>query len=125
MKTKRILGIWMDYSIAHIMEISHEPFEVTTIESELENIHKFETSKMLLPHSKVRKLQLNYYNKIRQSIKDFYHVVLFGPTNAKFELFDLLAEDESLIKLKVEIKETDEMNARQKHEFVTEYFSTL
>ena len=125
MKTKRKLGIWIDRSIAHLMEISHEPFEVKTIESELESIKDKVAAKKDLTPSKVKQLQLKYYNNIRKSIQDFYYVVLFGPTDAKRELFDLLAEDESLTKVKVEIKETDEMNAREKHEFVQKHFSTL
>lgn len=125
MKTKRKLGIWMNRSIAHLMEISHEPFEVTTIESDLEILEDKVAMKKVLPPSKVKQLQLKYYNNIRKSIQDFYYVVIFGPTDAKRELFDLLAEDENLTKVKVEIKETDEMNAREKHEFVQKYFSSL
>jgi len=112
----------MDHSIAHLMEITHDPFEVTTIESELE---QKEAVVDLSVHSKARQLQLKYYKKISQSIKDFYYVVLFGPTNAKLELFDLLAEDEDFLKIKIEIRETDEMDPRQKYEFVKEYFSTF
>jgi hypothetical protein len=125
MKTKRKLGIWMNRSIAHLMEISHEPFEVTTIESELEIIGDKIAVKEVLAPSKIKQLQLKYYNNIRKSIQDFYYVVIFGPTDAKRELFDILAEDESLAKVKVEIKETDEMNTQEKHEFVQKYFSTL
>lgn len=122
MKTKRKLGVWMDHSIAHLMEISHEPFEVTTIESDFQ---KQPVKKASMTYTKTNQLQLKYYRKISQAIKDFYYVVLFGPSDAKLELFDLLAEDESFLKMKIEIKETDEMNPRQKHEFVMKYFATL
>lgn len=124
MKRKRKLGIWMDHSVAHLMEISQGPFEVTTIESDLEKLIKKTPVKSLSMHRKAQDLQLRYYGKISQAIQDFYHVVLFGPTSAKVELFELLSEDENFMRHKIEIMETDEMNLRQKHEFMRRYFST-
>ena len=123
MKTKRKLGVWMDHSTAHLMEISPIPFEVTTIESDVQQPEK-ESFEEFLTQNKSKQMRLKYYRKISRVIKDFYHVVLFGPTDAKVELYDLLSEDERFLKKKIEIKETDEMNPRQKHEFVMKYFST-
>ncbi len=40
MKTTKKLGIWMDHSMAHLMEFTSKHFEIETIESDtLKNIH--------------------------------------------------------------------------------------
>lgn len=125
MKTRKRLGIWMDHSIAHLMEFTNKHFEVKTIESKLTN----EVNKEILSTSespiqnKTKVLLLDYYKKLSEAIKDYEQVILFGPTNAKIEFFDLLSEDIRFLKIKFEIKNTDEMTENQQQDFVQEYFS--
>ena len=125
MKTRKRLGIWMDHSIAHLMEFTNKHFEVKTIESKLTNEVKKESlsnSESLLSNKK-KGLLLAYYKKLSEAIKDYEQVILFGPTNAKIEFFDLLSEDIRFLKIKFEIKNTDEMTENQQQDFVQEYFS--
>jgi len=125
MKTRKRLGIWMDHSIAHLMEFTNKHFEVKTIESKLTNEVKKESlsnSESLLSNKK-KGLLLDYYKKLSEAIKDYEQVILFGPTNAKIEFFDLLSEDIRFLKIKFEIKNTDEMTENQQQDFVQEYFS--
>jgi stalled ribosome rescue protein Dom34 len=125
MKTTKKLGIWMDHSMAHLMEFTSKHFEIETIESKLSNqekiasLAKSENSNF----SKERKQLFEYYKKIGETIKNYKRVILFGPTDAKIELFDLLSEDNRFLKIKFEIKDTDKMDANQQHNFVKEYFS--
>lgn len=117
----------MDHSMAHLMEISTDPFEVQTIESEFQNsdkLQKLAVSEKLM-HQKEKQLQRKYYKKISQAIKNFYHVVLFGPTDAKNKLYNMLAEDRNFGKIKIEIKETDKMTAKQQEAFLKEYFTAV
>jgi stalled ribosome rescue protein Dom34 len=72
---------------------------------------------------KEKKQLYDYYKKIGETIKNYKRVILFGPTDAKVELFDLLSEDERFLKIKFEIKNTDKMTVSQQHNFVKEYFS--
>lgn len=125
MKRRKRLGIWMDHSIAHLMEFTSKHFEVKTIESKLANELKNESlskNESLTPNKKKR-LLLDYYNKLSEAIKDYEQVILFGPTDAKIEFFDLLSEDIRFLKIKFEIKNTDKMTENQQHAFVQEYFS--
>lgn len=125
MKRRKRLGIWMDHSIAHLMEFTNKHFEVKTIESKLANELKNESlskNESLTPNKKKR-LLLDYYNKLSEAIKDYEQVILFGPTDAKIEFFDLLSEDIRFLKIKFEIKNTDKMTENQQHAFVQEYFS--
>jgi len=125
MKTAKKLGVWMDHSMAHLMEFSSEPFEIRTIESTFKNQDKKESlaASERLMHQKQQELQAMYYKKIGNALKDFYHVVLFGPTDAKLELYNLLQEDPRFRETKMEIKDTDKMTSRQIQAFVREYFS--
>lgn len=125
MKTTKKLGVWMDHSIAYLLEFTSKHFEIETIESKLTNQQKnislaeYES----LIKSKEKKQLSDYYKKIGETIKNYKRVILFGPSNAKVELFDFLSEDERFLKIKFEIKNTDKMTANQQHTFVKEYFS--
>lgn len=125
MKTTKKLGIWMDHSIAYLMEFTSNPFEIKTIESTFTHQKKmaaFAKSESAM-HNKEQQQIASYYKKLSEVIKDYKRVLLFGPTNAKMELFDYLSEDDQFVNIKIEIKETDKMTASQKDVFVRTYFS--
>lgn len=125
MKSTKKIGIWMDHSFAHIMEFTSRHFEIETIESEF--ISKKRSNKTTLKYNDIDNIQKkkpsDYYKKIGDHIQNYHRVILFGPTNAKVDLFDFLSEDERFLKIKFEIKETDKMTQSQQHSFVKEYFS--
>lgn len=125
MKRKKKLGIWMDHSIAHLMEFKSNHFEIETIESKFTTAIKKQS---LAKNEKIMRIKeqgllQDYYKKLGEAIKDSQRVILFGPTDAKIELFDLLSEDERFLKIKFEIKNTDKMTENQQQAFVHEYFS--
>lgn len=125
MTASKKLGIWMDHSFAHLMEFTSKHFEIETIESKFSSKEKnkhLEKGKKLIPEKDQKQLY-DYYKKIGETIKNYKRVILFGPSDAKVELFDLLSEDERFLKIKFEIKDTDKMTVNQQHNFVKEYFS--
>lgn len=115
----------MNHSIAHLMEFTANHFEIKTIESKFTNKIKMQAlaKSENLMHNKEKQQLSDYYKKLSETIKNYKQVILFGPTNAKVELFDLLSEDFRFLKIKIEIKETDKMTENQQHAFVREYFS--
>jgi stalled ribosome rescue protein Dom34 len=125
MRTTKKLGIWMDHSIAHLMEFTTKHFEIETIESTFANQKKKErlAKGKNQQYNTEKQPLLDYYKKIGEAIKNYKRVILFGPTDAKVELFDLLSEDERFLKIKFEIKNTDKMTENQQQQFVKEYFS--
>lgn len=125
MKRVKKLGVWMDHSIAYLMEFTNNPFEIKTIESELtESKKELSLSTTTdLPINSDQHILYAYYNKIGEAIKNYKQIVLFGPTDAKVELFDVLSEDHRFVKIKVEIKETDKMSVNQQHDFINKYFA--
>jgi hypothetical protein len=115
----------MDHSIAYLMEFTNNPFEIKTIESKFSiDEKKLKSSKLAADLiNKERHVLYDYYNKIGEAIKNYKQIVLFGPSDAKMEFFDVLSEDERFVKIKFEIRETDKMSMHQQHDFILEYFA--
>ena len=125
MKATNKLGIWMDHSIAYLMEFTSKPNEIKSIKSKLTYQKKtnFSDKDERMMHDKMDKRLSVYYKKLGKVIKNYKRIILFGPTNAKVELFDMLSEDEQFVKIKFEIKTTDKMTEDQKNTFVADYFT--
>jgi hypothetical protein len=124
MKTAKKIGIWMDHTIAYLIEFTSDAFETKTIESEFskEDKAKALAKSESLMHNKENQELSSFYKKIAEIIQDYDEVLLFGPTNAKVELFDILRKDEKYGKIQFEIINTDKMTENQKTAFVKDYF---
>lgn len=119
------IGIWMDHTMAHLIAYSNEPFEVITIESNFTHQQK---EKSLLKgelhmHNKEKAEQSRYYKKLMEVVRRYNEVILFGPTNAKEELFNVIAADNRFEEIRIQVKQTDKMSPKQLHAFVKEFFS--
>jgi hypothetical protein len=125
MKKAISLGIWMDHSNAFLMELKNDTIVTNTIVSEfthqdrVDGLHKSEN----LMHNKEQHQQLSYYKKIADVIRDYQNVVLFGPTDAKNQLINLLKDDHLFENIHIEVKDTDKMTETQMHDFVRRYFN--
>ncbi|MFH2143260.1 MAG: hypothetical protein ABIJ97_12610 [Bacteroidota bacterium] len=124
MKNAKQLGIWMDHSNAFLMELSDGAIIENIIASGFSYNDKESSLKRNehLMHVKEQHDQSDYYKKISGAIKDYDEVLLFGPTDAKNELLNLLNSNHLNESIKIEIKDSDTMTANQMHEFVKEYF---
>jgi hypothetical protein len=124
MKNIKRLGIWMDHSNAYLMELTNDIIVTNKVVSELSgneadfNFYKGEK----LVHKKEQHLQLSYYRKIGDIIKNYQDVVLFGPTDAKNELLNLIKTDHLFENIKIEVKNSDKMTEEQMQTFIREYF---
>ncbi|RKS02751.1 MULTISPECIES: hypothetical protein [unclassified Flavobacterium] len=123
--TRNKIGIWMDHSIAHLMEHSNNPFEIETIESDFTHQEKIKSLLKGTDHlyNKEQQLQSKYYKKLMAVVKKYKEVVLFGPTDAKEELFNAISSDNRFENINIQVKQTDKMTAQQKHNFVKEFFA--
>jgi hypothetical protein len=125
MTTAKHLGIWMDHSSAHLMEFTPDPIETKTLESKFTHAEKEQSlgNGEHLMHNKEQHEQGEYYKKLGDVIKNYDEVILFGPTEAKVELFNTLKTDHHFDKIKIEIIQADKMTENQQHAFVREHFS--
>ncbi len=119
------LGIWMDHANAHIIAFTTDPIETKKIESGFTSEDKEETvlkgEKRM--HNKEQDQQWAYYRKLEDVIAHYTDVLLFGPTEAKKELYNILKANHAFNNITIEMKQTDKMSENQEHAFVKEYFS--
>ncbi|MDQ3194211.1 MAG: hypothetical protein M3P82_04335 [Bacteroidota bacterium] len=125
MTSGKKLGIWMDHSNAHLMEFTSDPIESKTIESEFTHQDKEQTlvKSEKGMHNKEQHKQSEYYKKLGEVIRNYDEVVLFGPAEAKQQLYNLIKDDHLFEKVKIEVKQSDKMTENQQHAFVKKYFS--
>ena len=119
------LGIWMDHSTAHIMEFSIDTIETENIESKFTHQEKEESLSKSehIMHNKEQHLQAEFYKNLSDIIVKYDDVILFGPTNAKSELLNILNADQHFEKIKIRIEQADKMTEKQEHAFVKNYFA--
>ena len=125
MKTAKDIGIWMDHASAHLIEFTTDPIETKTLESAFTHVAKEDSlgKSEHLMHNKEQHQQSGYYKKLGEVIKNYTEVILFGPTDAKVELYNTLKADHHFENIKIEVKQTDKMTEHQQHAFVKEHFS--
>lgn len=125
MKSTKQLGIWMDHSSAHLIELLNGEMASNIVESKPElqgdeQIGYKDESHLL---NKEEGQFSAYYRKLSDVILDYEEVILFGPTEAKNELLNLLKEDHHFDDIKIEVKTADNMTENQRNAFVKEYFA--
>ena len=125
MKSKKQLGIWMDHSIAHLIELTNDTIVSNIVESQPERqedqqiVYKDESHSL----NKEQGQLSAYYKKLSNVILDYEEVVLFGPTEAKNELLNLLLDNHLFDKIKIEVKTADKMTETQRNVFVKDFFN--
>lgn len=124
MTTVRKIGIWMDHASANLIEFTRDSSEATTIDSAFthdDKVHTMKRSENVM-QNKEQHEEAEYYKKIGEAIRPYDEVLLFGPTNAKVELFNLLRVDHRFEKINFYVEKTDTMTDNQQHAFVEAYF---
>ena len=125
MTTTKNLGIWMDHASAHLTEFTTDPMETKVIVSKFTHEEKEQSlvRSELLMHHKEQHFQSEYYMELAELIRNYTNVILFGPTDAKVELFNILRADHRFSNIRIGIKQADKMTENQQHAFVREHFS--
>ena len=111
-KVIKKLGIWLDHQQAHMME--YTPIESDTEMSSITNMHLNDEAGVNqnenVVHNKEQRDQAGFYKKLADKIVVFDEVILFGPTDAKLELLNILKEDHHFDKIKIETFQADKMS---------------
>ena len=76
-------------------------------------------------HNKRQQMQEAFYKEIADAILNYNHVLLFGPTNAKTELYNYLSTDLHFKDIKIDVEPTDKMTDPEKDAFVKNHFKVL
>jgi len=120
MKKNKHLGICMDHSSALIMELVNNMIISTEFESD--SITKIENEDTHETDQEEHQTQSAYYKRISDIIRNYDEVLLFGPTEAKNELYNLIKEDHNFDNITIEIRTTDKMTENQMFAFVKDFF---
>ena len=124
MKAPRRIGVWLDHSLARLIEYNTEDYKANTIASDikrLDNQEGVQHSENLLHHKENQHLQA-FYKEIIAKLQHYDEIVLFGPTNAKTELYNLIRSEHKYDHLKIDTKPADKMSPAEEHAFVTDHF---
>ncbi len=124
MEKGKCLGIWMDHASANLMECA-DSIETKTIVAGSSTRNDDETlaKRESQTHNKEQQILGDFYKKLGDVIKGYEDVILFGPTNAKAELYNKLQANVHFEKIKIGVQEADKMTENQQHAFVRAYFS--
>lgn len=123
MEMQKNLGIWMDHSTANLVDLdskknSHTISSEFTSNTKEEALNKSES----LMHNKRQQMHEAFYKGISDEILKYDHVLLFGPTNAKSELHNLLNKNFNFRDIKIDVESADKMTDNEKGAFVRNYF---
>ena len=126
MERAKSLGIWMDHAHAHLIECSTETAAPQTLEIESAFTHEVK-EKVLFKgeshmHNKEQHEQATYYKELGEVILKYQEVLLFGPTDAKTELFNTLKNNHLFADIKIDVQSTDKMTVHQAQAYVKHYF---
>jgi len=124
-KPTQYLGIWMDYSNAHLMEYTRDSMASETVESTLVHQNREQTINRSedVNHNQEPQKQRVYYKELGEIIKKYDEVLLFGPTNAKVDLFEILKEDPHFDEINIGVEDANKMSDNQQYAYVRGYFS--
>lgn len=124
MQTTTQLAIFMDNASAHIMELNQGVITTKTIDSKFSHQMREEalSKSENLMHEKEQQHQASYYDALSAVIIEYSDVLIFGPTNAKLELHNILKKDKHFDDINIEIKSSDKINVAQQEAFVKDYF---
>lgn len=125
METKNNLGIWMNNSIANLIDLNLQK-DIWSIESKFTSDVKGEASSRGegLMHNKEQQMAEAYYKEIANEILRYDHVLLFGPTNAKLELHNYLKKDLHFKEIQIDVESADKMTTNEQKSFVKKHFET-
>ena len=126
MKTNRQLGIYIDYTKAFLMELINKKIVSRNIEFEnLGDGERSNANKQTNSEHSIQQhhLQPAYYVEISDIIRNYDQVVLFGPSDSKNELFNLLKFDHNFDTIEIQNVNTDKLTDKQLHKFVLKYYT--
>ena len=124
MQSAKQLGIYMDHAVAHLMELTNDKIVTSTVESQstlMDEAYYLRKDEGLM-HNIEHYQRSDFFKRLSNVIKDYNEVVLFGPTDAKSELHNLLKDDHHFDTIRIEVKPADKMTVNQQQAYVKEFF---
>ena len=122
MEKKKRLGIWISDLDAHLMDFKTDIIELNTIESTFTQQDKFEEEDDRKRQAKEKRKHNKFHKELSETIKYYDEVVIFGPSESKKNLVDILSSDEKFAHIKIVVKDIENLTESQQYNFVKEHF---
>lgn len=106
------------------MEYTSDPIITKTIQSPFTHFERestLERSENLM-HRKEQHEEAWFYKELGKVIMNYKQVVIFGPTDAKHELFNVLRKDHRFNSILIDVVASDKMTENEQHAFVKNFF---
>ena len=119
------IAIFLNLCCFGIVEFTVDPIDTKVIQSKFTHEEKEESMNRSenVMHNKEQHQRSDFYKKLGEEIRKYEDVLLFGPTEAKTELLNLLRADHLFEKIKITVRPADKMTENQQNAFVRDYFS--
>jgi hypothetical protein len=126
MRTNEKLAVWIDHSIARLIPYSADVKTVTTIvcENARGNHARFNKNEADTVN-RIRQQQSAFYEEIASTIQGYSEILLFGPANAKLELFNVISDNPSIEEIRISIKSVAQMSENEMHIYVKDHFRPI
>ena len=124
MEAIKKIAVYMDHFTANVIEYTNSAEAKKTIKSEFNRSEKKEILQKgeSQLHNKEQDMQLEFYSKLRDELLNYNSVLLFGSTNAKTELLNILQVDAKFSNVEFTLKNTDKLTENQQIAFVNDCF---
>ena len=126
MSAVKKIGIWVDNSIANLMEYTTGMIKTITVESDVLKLGlDYNTSYGNPAFAQIyeQKLQSEIYHKLSKMLENCKEVILFGPTYTKVKLYNKLVTDFGFKGTRIAVVKTDKMTKKEQEAFLEERFS--
>jgi hypothetical protein len=125
MNTAKKLGIWMDHANAYPTESGTHTRKLSCIQSRFthkDKVNALNKSESLM-HNQEQHEQSAFYKEVGAVMRNYDRVLLFGPTDAKTELLNIVRADHRFEKIGIDVEETDKMTPSEQQRFIHDHFS--
>jgi hypothetical protein len=125
MNTAKKLGIWMDHANAYPTESGTHTRKLSSIQSRFthkDKVNALNKSESLM-HNQEQHEQSAFYKEVGAVMRNYDRVLLFGPTDAKTELLNIVRADHRFEKIGIDVEETDKMTPSEQQRFIHDHFS--
>lgn len=119
------IGIWMDHSQAFFIRYYADGnrTKVKTIVNPHHAEARGNSQGEKMMHNKEQQDQKTYYKNLADQMSGYDAILLFGPTEAKVELFNMLRADHHFDQKEIHVQQADKMTDNQQQAFVFDFFS--
>lgn len=133
----RKVGVWLDHTQAHFIDLSKGPAIVETTYSDKESQVRFggetgsatrlgnnrSTNNEHHQHNREQAHMKEYYNLLTDRLKNYDDIFLFGSTTAKDELYNKLKEDKHFADKTINVRPADHLTENQMVAEVKKFFN--